>query len=63
MIDLAQGQAPLGALLTLRDAAEVSCVGSVRLALVGAAVVLLASAVVRGRTLRLQAGVHELHDA
>ena len=63
VIDLAQGQVPLGALLTLRDAAEASYVGSVRLALVGAAVVLVASAVVCGRTLRLQPGVHELHDA
>jgi len=63
VIDLAQGQVPLGTLLTLREAAEASYVGSVRLALVGAAVVLVASAVVCGRTLRLQPGVHELHDA
>lgn len=63
VIDLSQGQVPLSALLQLRDAAEASYVVSVRLALLGAALVLLASAVVCARTLGSQPRVHELHDA
>ena len=51
VLDLSQGQVPLTALLALRDAGEASYVDSVRLALVGATVVLLASALLCARTL------------
>ena len=52
---------PLDVLLQLRGAAEASYVASVRVALVGAAAVLLASALFCGRT--LEARVHQLDDA
>ena len=66
VVRLADGQVPLTALLQLRGAAEASYVTSVRVALVGAAVVLLLSAAVCGRLLSAspsEPGVHELHDA
>lgn len=63
VIDLSAGQVPIGALLGLRDAAEQSYVVSVRLALIGAAVVLALSAAFCARTLPLKPGVHQLDDA
>ena len=66
VVRLADGQVPLTALLQLRGAAEASYVTSVRVALVGAAVVLLLSAAVCGRLLSAspsEPGVHQLHDA
>jgi len=51
VLDLSGGKVPLDVLLQLRAAAEVSYVGSVRLALLGAALTLLASAVLCARTL------------
>ena len=61
VVDLAAGEVPFTALLVLRSAAEQSYVGSVRLALLGAAVVLAVSAGVCLRA--LQPGVHQLDDA
>lgn len=61
VVRLADGQVPLAGLLGLRAAAEASYVTSVRVALVGAAVVLVVSAAVCGRT--LEARVHQLDDA
>ncbi len=61
MLQLSAGEVPLEALLQLRAAAEASYVDSVRLALVGAAVVVLLSAGLAGRW--LQAGVDELDHA
>lgn len=61
VLRLSDGQVPLTALLQLRGAAEASYVGSVRLALLGAAAVLLVSAAAAGRW--LQPGVHQLDDA
>jgi DHA2 family methylenomycin A resistance protein-like MFS transporter len=52
VIRLAEGQVPLDVLLRLRPIAEVSYVGSVRLALLGAAVVALLCAVLTGRWLQ-----------
>ncbi len=66
ILRLADGQVPLDALLALRGAAEASYVSSVRVALVGAGVVLAVSAGVCGRLLSGQASeprVHELDDA
>ena len=66
VVVLADGQVPLTALLQLRGAAEASYVTSVRVALVGAAVVLLVSALVCGRLLGREPSepsVHQLHDA
>ena len=66
VVRLADGQVPLPALLQLRGAAEASYVTSVRVALVGAGVVLAVSAVACGRLLGppgSQPGVHQLHDA
>ena len=66
VVVLADGQVPLDALLQLRGAAEASYVTSVRVALVGAAVVLLVSAVLCGRLLgreNSEPGVHQLDDA
>ena len=71
VVRLADGQVPLAALLALRGAAEASYVTSVRVALGGAAVVLLVAAVLCARLLRpadpqpvgLQAGVDQLDDA
>ena len=51
VLDVAGGDVPFEALLLLRGAAEASYVGSVRLALVGAAVVLVLAAVACGRGL------------
>ena len=61
VVDLAAGEVPFAALLVLRTAAEESYVVSVRLALVGAAVVLAASAAVCARA--LQPRVDQLDDA
>ena len=61
VVDLAAGDVPFAALLVLRTAAEESYVVSVRLALVGAAVVLAVSAAVCARA--LQPGVDQLDDA
>jgi DHA2 family methylenomycin A resistance protein-like MFS transporter len=61
VVDLSAGEVPFTALLVLRTAAEESYVVSVRLALVGAAVVLAASAAVCARA--LQPGVDQLDDA
>ena len=61
VLELAGGQVPFAALLVLGDAAESSYVASVRLALVGAAVLLALSAAVCGRT--LQPRMHQLDDA
>ena len=61
VVDLSAGEVPFAALLVLRTAAEQSYVVSVRLALVGAAVVLVASAAVCARA--LQPGVDQLDDA
>ena len=61
VLALSEGQVPLTALLQLRGAAEASYVTSVRLALVGAAVVVLLSAVLSGRW--LQPRVDQLDDA
>ena len=61
MIRLSGGEVPFGALVQLRGAAEASYVTSVRIALVGATLVLLASAAFCGRTLETR--VHELDDA
>ena len=52
VIALGEGEVPFAALLLLRDAAETSYVGSVRLALAGAAVVLAATAAYCWRALR-----------
>jgi len=52
VLELAGGDVPFEALLLLRGSAEASYVASVRLALLGAALVLAAAAVVCGRTLR-----------
>ena len=51
VVDVAGDQVPLDALLQLRGAAEASYVGSVRLVLLGAAVVLVLSALTTSRTL------------
>lgn len=61
VLRLADGQVPLDALLLLRGAAEASYVTSVRLALLGAAVVMVLSAAVCARW--LQARVDQLDDA
>ncbi len=61
VVELSAGEVPFAALLVLRTAAEQSYVVSVRLALVGAAAVLVASAAVCARA--LQPGVHQLDDA
>lgn len=61
VIRLSGGEVPFGALLQLRGAAEASYVASVRIALIGAALVLVASALFCSRT--LETGVHELDDA
>ena len=61
VLRLSGGEVPFAALLQLRRAAEASYVTSVRIALVGAAVVLVASALLCGRTLETR--VHELDDA
>jgi len=61
VVELSAGEVPFAALLVLRAAAEQSYVGSVRLALVGAAVVLVVSAAVCARA--LQPGVDELDHA
>jgi len=61
VLRLSQDQVPLEALLQLRAAAESSYVTSVRLALLGAAVVVLLSAGLCARW--LQPGVDELDDA
>ncbi len=61
VLRLSGGEVPFGALLQLRGAAEASYVTSVRIALIGAAVVLVASAAFCGRT--LEARVHQLDDA
>jgi len=66
VVVLADGQVPLTALLQLRAAAEASYVTSVRVALVGAAVVLVVSAVLCGRLLGREPsepGVHQLDHA
>ncbi len=55
------GKVPLDVLLQLRGAAESSYIESVQVALLGAAVVLLASAAFCGRT--LEARVHQLDNA
>ncbi len=55
------GAVPLDVLLQLRGAAEASYIASVQVALLGAAVVLLASAAFCGRT--LESRVHQLDDA
>jgi MFS family permease len=52
VLTLSDGEVPLTALLQLRGAAEASYVTSVRLALVGAAVVVLLSAALSGRWLQ-----------
>jgi DHA2 family methylenomycin A resistance protein-like MFS transporter len=51
VLEISAGQVPFEALLQLRGAAEASYVGSVQVALAGAAVVLAASAAVAARTL------------
>lgn len=61
VVRLARGEVPLDVLLQLRAAAEASYVGSVRVALVGAAVVVLLSAGLAGWW--LQPGVDELDHA
>jgi MFS transporter, DHA2 family, methylenomycin A resistance protein len=61
VLRLSDGQVPLEALLTLRSAAEASYVGSVQAALLGAAAVVLLTAV--GCLLLLDARVHQLDDA
>jgi hypothetical protein len=61
VVDLSAGEVPFAALLVLRAAAETSYVLSVRLALLGAAGVLLVAAAVCART--LEARVHQLDDA
>jgi MFS family permease len=61
VLRLSDGQVPLEALLQLRAAAEASYVTSVRLALLGAAAVVLLTAVLAGRW--LQARVDELDHA
>ena len=61
VVELSAGEVPFAALLVLRTAAEQSYVVSVRLALVGAAVVLAVSAGVCLRALR--PGVDQLDDA
>ncbi len=55
VLEVAGDQVPFEALLALRGAAEASYVGSVRLALLGAALVLAASAVATSRTLERRA--------
>jgi MFS transporter, DHA2 family, methylenomycin A resistance protein len=52
VLEVAEGGVPFEALLQLRAAGEASYVGSVRVALVGAAVVLVLAAVACGRALR-----------
>ena len=54
VVELAAGEVPLTALLGLRAAAEASYVTSVRVGLLGAAVVLVGAAAVGARTLRQQ---------
>ena len=61
VLTLSDGQVPLAALLQLRGAAEASYVTSVRLALVGAGLVVLLSAALCGRW--LQPRVDQLDDA
>jgi DHA2 family methylenomycin A resistance protein-like MFS transporter len=61
VLRLSDGQVPLTALLQLRGAAEASYVQSVRLALLGAAAVVLLSAALAGRW--LQPRVDQLDDA
>ena len=61
VLDLSAGQVPLAALFALRGAAQASYVVSVRVALLGAAVLLVVAAVVCGRA--LEARVHQLDDA
>lgn len=61
VLRLSGGAVPLDVLLQLRGAAEASYVASVRVALVSAAAVLLASALFCGRT--LEARAHQLDDA
>ncbi len=61
VLRLSGGAVPLDVLLQLRGAAAASYVASVRVALVGAAAVLLASALFCGRT--LEARAHQLDDA
>lgn len=61
VLQLADGQVPLDALLLLRGAAEASYVTSVRIALLGAAVVMVLATAVCARW--LQARVDELDDA
>ena len=66
VVELSAGEVPFAALLLLRTAAEQSYVGSVRLALGGAAVVLVVAAVVCGRALEsrvVEPGVHPLDHA
>ena len=61
VLTLSGGAVPLDVLLQLRGAAEMSYIASVQLALVGAAVVLFASAAFCART--LESRVHQLDDA
>ncbi len=61
ILSTAGGKIPLDVLLQLRGAAETSYIASVQLALVGASVVLLASAAFCART--VETGVHQLDDA
>jgi EmrB/QacA subfamily drug resistance transporter len=61
VLGLAEGEVPLTALLQLRTAAEQSYVGSVRIALVGAGIVVLVSAALAAR--ELQPLVDELDHA
>ena len=61
VVELSAGEVPFAALLVLRTAAEESYVVSVRLALVGAAVVLVGAAAVCLRALETR--VHPLDDA
>lgn len=66
VVRLADGQVPLTALLGLREAAEASYVSSVRVALLGAGVVLLVAAGLCARLLAppvSEAGVDQLDDA
>ena len=61
VVELSQGEVPLTALLELRGAAEASYVTSVRVALVGAALVVLVCAALAGAW--LEPRVDELDDA
>ncbi len=65
ILTLAGDQVPIGTLLRLRSTAEASYVSSVRVALAGAAAVMLVSALVCSRTVatRSQPRVDELDDA